>query len=351
MCFRNMSWKKGVFFIFLVGLLAESCVSDNSNVIPDVSDIYVDVKIRRFEEDLFKIDTNNIQAELQVLEEKYPEFGQIFFENILRSKDSLTAPQGHEAFVKGFIYHPALQFLRDTCQVLFPSLEPFEEEFASAFQFYKYYYPNDSVPDITTFISEYTIGAFIYGDNSLACGLDFFLGENYPYATYNPQNPNFSAYLTRSFNKDHLVSKTLQPLVEDKAGAPRGTRMLDMMINNGKKLYLLDRLLPHHPDSVIMEVTGAQIEWLEDNELEMWAYFLKEDLLYSSEWQSIRKFVEYSPHSPGMPPEAPGRTANWVGWQIVKAYMRRFPDTTMDKLMAITDAQKIMDGSRYKPGR
>ena len=67
-----MSWKKAAFFIFLAGILIQSCVLDNTNVIPDVSDIPVDVKIRRVEEDLFKIDTSNIDAELKKIEVDYP---------------------------------------------------------------------------------------------------------------------------------------------------------------------------------------------------------------------------------------------------------------------------------------
>jgi hypothetical protein len=89
----------------------------------------------------------------------------------------------------------------------------------------------------------------------------------------------------------------------------------------------------------------------------MWGYFLKENdpagtnLLYSSDWQNIRKYVEYSPSSPGMPPEAPGRTANWLGWQIVKAYMQRHPEATMQDLIALRNAQKLLDDSRYRPSR
>ena len=124
-----------------------------------------------------------------------------------------------------------------------------------------------------------------------------------------------------------------------------------MMIHNGKKLYALDLLLPYTPDSVKLEVTPAQVSWLEDNELEMWAHLLKEELLYSSNWQDIRKLVDYSPHSPGMPPEAPGRSANWIGWQIVKAYMGKHPETSLPQLFALQDAQALLDESRYKPRR
>ena len=179
----------------------------------------------------------------------------------------------------------------------------------------------------------------------------FFLGSTYPYGAYNPGNPNFSDYLTRTFNRDHLVFKTLLPLVEDLVGEPNGSRLLDLMIHNGKKMYIMDHILPLTPDSVKWEVTASQVEWLKGNELEMWAYFLQEDLLYSSKWLDITKYVNYSPSSPGMPPEAPGRTANWLGWQIVKAYMKRNPEQSFQDLINLKDAQQLMDLSRYKPRR
>lgn len=52
------------------------------------------------------------------------------------------------------------------------------------------------------------------------------------------------------------------------------------MVNNGKKFYILDKLLLYVLDSVKLEVIGEQVEWLNDNELEMWVFFIKEDLMY-----------------------------------------------------------------------
>ena len=50
-----------------------------------------------------------------------------------------------------------------------------------------------------------------------------------------------------------------------------------------------------------------------------------------------------------MPPAAPGRTANYIGWQIVKAYMRRNPEADIQDLIEATDAQQFLQKSRYKP--
>ena len=347
-----MSWKFEFFFAtILIALLLGACQTEEKRYIPDVSDISVDIEIRRFEQDLFSLDTSKMEEGLAGIQEKYPVFSDLFFNRILAASDPQVAPEGSEAYIRGFIQHPPIQTLYDTCMIVYSEMDDLEAAFEKAFKFYKYYFPGRETPDVTTFISEYTIGNFIYGEQSLAVGLDFFLGADYPYQQYNPGEPVFSNYMIRSFNKDHLVAKTLMPLIQDLTGDGRGSRLLDLAIHNGKQLYILDHLLPNTPDSVKMEVNQEQMEWLEQNEFEIWTFLLKEDLLYSSEWQEIRKYVDYSPHSPGMPPEAPGRTANWIGWQIVQKFMENQESAGMMDLLQQTDAQKLLDASGYRPIR
>ena len=346
-----MQMNRLLFFAVFLTLLMQSCQCNKSNDIPDVSHIPAEVKIRRFEQDLFQIDTARMAEGLDRLEKEYPEFSWVFFNRILGSKDSLIAPEGHLEYVKGFISYPSVRKLYDTTQVVYPDLDFLEKQLVQSFRYLKYYFPGMQEPDLTTFISEYTVGSFTYGENSLAVGLDFFLGADYPYLAYNPGNPNFSQYLTRTNNKDHLAAKALLPLVTDLCGPPPGNRLLDIMILNGKKLYILDHLAPFLPDTVIMEYTPAQLAWCKDNELDIWAHFIREDLLYSSTWQDFQKLVEYSPSSPGMPPEAPGRTATWMGWQIIREYMKRYPATTFRDLIELQDAQYILDQSKYRPRR
>ena len=330
--------------------MVSSCGHKGKNI-PDVSDIEIDFKINRFEQDLFKVDTVDFKNAIGELEQKYPEFSSIYFNDILASNDPRIAPAGPESFIKGFISDERINKLNDTCQIAYANFEQVEKQFEQAFKFYKHYFPGLPIPDVVTFISEYYIGVLIYGEDKLGVGLDFFLGPDYDYKNYNPGNPNFSDYLTRSFNKDHLVSKALTVLIEDKLGQPTGQRLLDWMVHNGKKRYILDRLLPSAPDSVIFEHTSKQMKWLEDNELEMWSYFIGEELLYSTNFKDIRKYIESSPASPGMPQEAPGNTGTWMGYKIVEAYMKKFPATSLPDLIRLDDSQKILTASMYKPKR
>ncbi|MCB0641014.1 MAG: hypothetical protein KDC44_05215 [Phaeodactylibacter sp.] len=340
----------GYFYILLAaGLFLTGCMGEEKVFIPDVSDLEVQVEVRRFEQDLFSLDTNQLETALPALQAQYGEFAELFFGQILGSTDPRIAPMGHLPYVRGFLTHPFVQKLADTCQIVYGDFSAQQAEFEQAFKFLKYYFPNVPTPDITTFVSEFSIANFIYGRESLAVGLDFFLGKDYPYQRYNPNNPNFSDYLVRSNTPDHLVSKTLVPLVNDLLGEVEGNRLLDYMVHNGKRLYILDQLLPYASDTVIIEYTADQLAWCQENEFEMWAYFLEEDMLYSSRFQDFRKMIEHSPHSPGMPPEAPGRTANWLGWQMIKAFMKRNPEVSLPELIAIQDAQEILDRSKYRP--
>jgi len=324
-------------------LLIVGCNSDSKKILPEISKIEVSTEIMRFELAMFNENFTFDTADLIRLQRDFPEFSKIYFEEILPATDL--------NYVEGFIKDESIQSLFKKTKEVYPDLISFEEECITALKYLKFYFPEIEVPHITTYISEYQIGSFIYGNNNLAVGLDFFLGSDYPYADLNPGNSSFSEYMTRSFNKDHLVMKTMAPLVEDIVGIPEGQRLLDLMIYEGKKLLLKDNILPQVSDTIIMEVSKDQWEWLNSNEFDIWAYFLDEQLIFSSDWRKIRKYVEYSPHSPGMPLEAPGRTACFVGWKILEQFWKRNPDLGLKQILAITDAQMILDQSRYKPVR
>jgi len=350
-----MEHKNNVFFLTIVlflSILLVSCSSEVKEPVPDVSNIKVSVDLKRFEKDLFSIDTNRFAPGFLKLQNDYPVFSDIIFKNVLGAYDPRIAPEGPENYMRGFIAAPVVRKLYDTCQIVFKDFSPIEKQFSGAFKFIKYYFPQRRLPTLTTFISEYSLAVFIYGKGDLGVGLDFFLGSKYPYASINYENPNFSNYLTRTYNKDHLVSKTLMALVDDWVGeVPPRERLLDHMIQNGKKLYVLRKLLPDTPDSVIYEYSKEQMAWLKKNESNVWSFFTSENLLYNEDYQKIRKYVEYSPNAPGMPKEAPGKTANWIGECIISAYMKKNPNMNFETLLKQNDAQKILEISKYRPKR
>jgi hypothetical protein len=354
------------FFFLLISLsfFALSCGTDvDKKNIPDISGINADVKIIRFEQALFGIDTTQTEAGLQNLENQYPRIAKVFFQDIIAAKKPNEAPPQYFPVVKQFLTDTFVRLTADTCQIVFKNFDAYKKELNQAVRFYKYYFPKLPEPTFFTFVSQYNYDVFPVSLDTIGIGLDFYLGAQH--ADYQHIENLRYDYIRRTLIPEHLVAKTMRIVVQNVANAivgsgntdlsrdtrEGGNRLLDMMINNGKQLYILDQLMPYAPDSVKFGYSGAQTQWCKENEAGMWASFLKENVIYETNFKKIAKLVTPSPNSPGMPQEAPGETGNYVGWQIVKQFMKRNPNTSMTQLLAITDAQQILDRAKYKPAR
>jgi hypothetical protein len=122
-----------------------------------------------------------------------------------------------------------------------------------------------------------------------------------------------------------------------------------MMLREGRKLFLLDRICPHLQDTVIFEFTPDQLKWCHDNEFEIWNFIIDQELLYENGIREIAKYLNPAPTSPGMPEEAPGRAAAFVGYRIVEAYMERNPKVDLYDLIHTIDNDDLIEEARYRP--
>lgn len=317
---------------------------------PDVSQIPVNIKIQRFEKDLFGIDLQQFDKGFEELVAKYPQFTGPYFRLmhavIPRTGDILL----HRDSVRGFVRDTFIRSNYDTAMIVYNDTEvaKIEQDLSQMFRYYKYYFPDASVPEVVSFTGYSQYGAVVVTDSLMAIGWDCFLSPNDP--RYNPET--FPAYVQRTMDKKHLVSFFTANFLDDRMGGPPGERLIDWMLYYGKVLYITDHLLPGVPDSIIEAYTGEQVKWCASNEAELWSYLTSENLLYETDQRKIRKLVFPSPGAPPpIPSQAPGRAANHIGWQVIKAYMQRHPETSFSQLMALQDSQKLLDESKYKPRR
>ena len=84
-------------------------------------------------------------------------------------------------------------------------------------------------------------------------------------------------------------------------------------------------------------------------EKNIWSYFAEKNRLYENSLQTVRELTTEGPFTGAISKECPPRIAMWIGWQIIKSYMKNNKDATLEQLMAETDAQKILSKSKYRP--
>ena len=341
-------------FLFLFGLvlsLALGSCGENTST-PSVDHIQPEFDFVRFDQALMNLDTQNFSASLDVLQTQYPAFSKIYFEQILR------IPEEGSKQILDYIHDKTTQALNDSIQSRYKDMSGIRNEFTRAFQYYEYYFPSHSAPNLYTTTTEFSVGAFLFTDtlaadslrDAIGISLEFFLGQGFPYHKLGSAGQStFSSYLTRTFNRDHLVRKAMQVLVEDHFSSPRDNRLIDYMIQNGAQLVIIEHLLPQIADSVLFEWAPAQVNWCQENELQIWAHLIDKDLLYSRRMADIATLIRPAPSSAGMPASSPGQTANYIGYRIIKSYLKQTGADIQD-LVKLKDAQEVLSRSKYKAG-
>lgn len=353
--------------LLLLLFLLFSCQDDQAEL-PDLSaDPLPSFELVRFEQALFQADTTDLAPAIEELIREYPSFSDIFFRFVIPLKRGDFDETEQILVLKAFLRYPLIQEIFSRSQQLYADMstvgvdldsrrsKPSENSndwpaLAQALQLYQYYLPQTQLPDtVTTFVSQFEYAGFLYSDNDLALGLDLFLGPDFNYRQVSVEETIFSDYLTRTYNSEHLVASAVRLLMEEDIPEPVSGRLIDYMVANGKRIYLLDKVLPFSSDTVKLRMSSQDLQWCLDNERFIYGQLAKEELLYSTDLREIRRHIDPAPTTRGMPEESPGEAANFIGWQMVKAYMERNPDTSIPELIALEDGQQLLSRSAYKP--
>jgi len=347
-----LNWHIISFCLCCFGIAA--CNTSNRDPLPDISNISIDFKWVRFEKELFALDTNKLEAELQELIQKYPAFSKLYFTQIVPMTDQIDTIQAEfSVALAEFLSDPFTRDLYQKTEGVFNEDQDIIKSLKRSAQLMKYYFPDEKDPVFYSLISNFNYANFIFSDknhaNGIGISLEYFLGSEMNYKILDPKNPVFSDYLTRCFNKEHVFKKTWDSYISDKLAEPPSGKFIDYLIHRGKKLYILQKLVPDIQDTVLFEFTPKQLDWCNKNRVEIWSYFLSGSMLYSTEFLQFNKYINPSPNAPGMPEDAPGQTGSYIGYYLVQAYMRRHPEVSLIDLITQEDAQLILRESRFKP--
>jgi hypothetical protein len=329
---------------FVLSFLFTSC--GNNRVKIDVTDVKVpEVALNRLEQDIFNMDVNHIEAETEKLQKKYGAFYSIFIRSILNNgnvKDSSYAFR-----IKEFITDPDMKQAYADCQKQYASVDFLNAELTEMFKHYTYYFPNKSLPKTITMMSGFNYSSVLL-DSTLAIGLEMYLGKNNIFYKMLAL-PN---YKTLFMNKENIVPDATRALAFNQFPYNMNKNdFLSEITYMGKIMYLTDVLLPEIQDSLKIQYTSLQLDYCHQNEFNLWSYFATKKLLYTTDHAEIMKYTSEGPFTSAFSKEAPPRIAYWIGWQIVRQYMKNNPDSSVEMLMKETDAQKILSKSKYKPNK
>jgi len=306
---------------------------------PDVDVSKIDcppVHILRYDLDLFNANTPDLRNNLIKLQAEYRLF----------LGDSLDNP-AKISTLKEYLDSPRNQDFIKAVRLKYPEVSNSENGLTDAFKHFKYYFPSFHFPRVYAYISggdyEYPVQ---FSDSVLLIGLDNYLGKDY--APYKADG--VPMYRLQRMEEEYIVPDCVRLLANSTFMVETGgTSLLDIMIEAGKRLYLLDLILPETPERIKIGYTQLQFDWIVKNEAHVWAAIIENRMLYSNDGQVIRVFTSDGPFTAEFSRISPPLLGNRIGWQIVSQYMEKNPDVGIEQLLKEKDSQKILAGSKYKP--
>lgn len=331
------------YLIFFCVLTFFSCKQGNK---PDVSDIKLNIKIERFDQDLSAGRQKGIPQTDALLHKKYPIFYDDYIHRMV-GDPNYTGPQVLSTLFKDQAYTD----LNHDADSVFRNMEPAEKGLNQTFKYIRYYYPQARIPRFIAFISGFAVQTPI-GDNYMGIGLDMFLGKKSKF--YRAIVKSVPLYMSARFTPDYIVPRITETYAREELFPQRDENrsLLSKMVENGKILYFMDQVLDDKiPDSVKIGYTEKQLSWCKKYEGDIWAYFMENNLLFETDFQKIQMFLSEAPFTPGLGEknESAPKLGLWIGWQLVRKYMAENPKVTLQQLMLEQDAQKILSAAKYKP--
>lgn len=313
-----------LFIIILFSFL--SCKNEDK-IEAAIAQQDIDIAVERFDQLFAKTNKQNLPS----LKKAFPF---MFPENV---NDSIWIEKTKDTLQ---------QELFSEVDIMFPSFDDSEKDIENLFNHIQYYYPEFNPPRVITTTSNVDYrNRVIVTDTIALIALDAYLGESHRFYGSIPR------YIASTLKKDQIVVDLAQAYAEKYTFQSSRKTLLDEMIYFGKVLYFEDKVIPFKAENERISYTEKQINWAKNNEASIWSYFVERELLFSTSAKLPSRFINPAPFSKfyleDIDSESPGKIGQYMGWQIVKAYMQH--NDTLLKDMLIMNAEDIFNKSKFKP--
>lgn len=327
-----------ITILFLI--ISVSCGRNDSRHIKNID---IDLKLQRFEKDIMNVDLSDPTASVDELKNKYGNFLDLFSIEVINI-GSPEAP-AYKEYLQRFVTDYLINEVYEEVNEKFNDLSELKEKLTTAFKYHKYYFPEETTPQVLTYISGFNHSMAVT-ENIIGIGLDKYLGSDNDfyvqlgYEQYRKQNMQ-----PQKIPSDAITAYAMTKYVYNDSL----DNLINQMIYNGTVMYYTKKLLPDEPDGLIFGFTPEQLSFCKNNEETMWLYLVENKLLFETDLFTIRKFIGEAPFTKDFTNESPGKAAIWIGYKIVESYMERNRKVSLQQLMENDNYPEILKQSNYHP--
>ncbi len=339
-------------FLALLFIMACGCNDDKPlskiEIAPHAAEL--SAKARSFDVDLFSCDFNEPARCADTLRSNYGNFFCGFVEDDLRLAACGSDSVG--SLLAMFTSDPQIKETHRAVMELFPNekRQVLTQEFNGVVQRWNHFFPAKPVPEIIYYCSAWN-RSIATTDSVIGIALDCYLGRDHD-ITQKLSPDFFPAYKKENMDERYLIADAVKGFAAWNArNIYQPKDLLSELVFYGKIMYLAEALAPELPDSILMSWSPEQMEWAIAGEENVWKTLANEKTMYHSKPFEINKWFADGPFTSaaGIPQQSAPQLGVWMGWNIIRSYMKKHPETSIDAMLIESDNQRLL--SAYVPGK
>lgn len=329
------------FAILAIGGSVLACGEHKFNI--DVSNIKLDNRVIRFDSLLFTDNPDSVAFNSVNIVNAYPQFSSLYFNKVIRVGG--IQQSDFMDLLSLFLVDYDIQKAYEKSQELYGDFSPYKNKINDALRHFKYYFPSNHIPDIYTMISGFN-QSVVVDDGVLAIALDKFLGAEVRFYEQLQISKFLRVRMTPEVMPYEVVRSWLSTefVFNDSV-----SNLISYMVYHGKLLYVMDAIFPNVENHFKIGYSPKNMDWCEKSENEVWLYMMDKKVLFDTNPMLIRRFIEDAPFTSPFGKDSPGRVGQWIGWQIVKSYMEKNDDISIQELIKNNNYQQLLMQSGYNP--
>lgn len=310
---------------------------------PDTSGRQVKLSVEPFYKDLMEGQQADISQLNASLSEDYGEFYDAFcrFELRIGPPGSLLC----DSLLRAFLSQPENVEVLALCDSVYDRLDV-NSDASDAFSCFGVLFPQRPVPQKLLCHFSFFNSRILVDSAYVSFGIENYLGRDCRFYEWL----GIPVYARQNRTPEFVVPDIVKAWVLSTMPEETGKEdVLTALIYQAKVLFAVHCCLPDIDDATLFGMTEGQLRWCKQNEAKMWALLVERKLLYSTDLLDRNKLVNEAPFTYFFGNQSPGRAALFCAYNIVRGFVKTHPDVTPAELMAISDAQSILQGSRYNP--
>jgi hypothetical protein len=240
------------------------------------------------------------------------------------------------AFIRSifqFTHDNGIIRLENRIQEKFKNLESKKKAIIDGLKHLKYHFPSGKIPENIVFMNSLFQSNAFCTEKEIGIGLERYLGKKVDIIKELPNEPFYDwikeGMDVQYMERDAICSWIITHYIPETDGT-----LAENIIKWGKIIYLTEAAFPSFDKNIIIRYTKEDYDWAVDNEMAFWKYLVNEKMLFKNNDLDKANLLKEAPFTIGLPEKSPDRFGQFLGWQMVRHYMKK-TKITLEELIKI----------------